>query len=136
MDDRSKLFSNLPPEQQAIPDKCFHPPGTFSEFPKKEMERSIPKRFEKIVQLYPHHQAVQIGVHSLTYKELNEAFGCISGTICSSGGTGLESVMLMCCHALSTISASFGILTANKSPGSFTLPLERVRYMMDKVFSS
>ena len=38
----------LPPEQQAILDKCFHPSGTFVEFKKEEIEQSIPERFERL----------------------------------------------------------------------------------------
>ena len=30
----------LPPEQQAIRDKCFHPSGTFVEFPIEDVETS------------------------------------------------------------------------------------------------
>ena len=43
----------LPPEQQAIREKCYHPSGTFVEFPIEDVETSIPERFEKIVRLYP-----------------------------------------------------------------------------------
>ena len=42
----------LPPEQQAIRDKCFHPSGTFVEFPIEDVETSIPARFEKIVRIW------------------------------------------------------------------------------------
>ena len=38
----------LPLEQQAIHAKCFHPSGRFTEFPKKDVEQSIPARFEKL----------------------------------------------------------------------------------------
>ena len=41
----------LPPEQQAIRDGCFHPSGTFVEFPIEDVETSIPARFEKIVRV-------------------------------------------------------------------------------------
>jgi hypothetical protein len=50
MKDCSTTFTHLPPEQQAIRDKCFHPSGTFAEFPIEDLETSIPARFEKIVQ--------------------------------------------------------------------------------------
>ena len=40
---------NLPPEQEAIRARCFHPSGTFVEFPIEDVETSIPARFEKIV---------------------------------------------------------------------------------------
>ena len=32
----------LPPEQEAIRAKCFHPAGKFIEFTKNEIEQSIP----------------------------------------------------------------------------------------------
>ena len=52
MKERSTPFTNLPPEQEAIRAKCFHPSGTFVEFLKEEIEQSIPERFEKIVRKY------------------------------------------------------------------------------------
>jgi hypothetical protein len=48
MSDSFKEDLKLPPEQQAIRDKCFHPSGKFVEFPKEEVEQSIPERFEKL----------------------------------------------------------------------------------------
>jgi non-ribosomal peptide synthetase component F len=63
--------SQLPPDQQAIRDKCFHPTGTFVEFPKEEIEQSIPERFEKIVRLYPDRIAVKTANQAWTYAELN-----------------------------------------------------------------
>jgi len=53
MSDLSNKNFHLPPEQQAIRDKCFHPSGTFVEFSIEDVEASIPERFEKIVRLYP-----------------------------------------------------------------------------------
>jgi hypothetical protein len=48
MSDYLSPASNLPPEQEAIRAKCFHPSGTFIEFPKEEIEQSIPERFERL----------------------------------------------------------------------------------------
>jgi non-ribosomal peptide synthetase component F len=62
---------NLPPEQQAIRAKCFHPSGTFVEFPKADAERSISERFEKIAQQYPDRVAVKTRAEALTYDQLN-----------------------------------------------------------------
>jgi hypothetical protein len=40
----SVLQDSKPPlEQQAIRDKCFHPSGTFVEFPIEDVETSIPE---------------------------------------------------------------------------------------------
>ena len=59
MDDSMNHGFKVPPEQQAIRDKCFHPSGTFIEFPIEDVETSIPARFEKIVQRYPQRIAVK-----------------------------------------------------------------------------
>ena len=58
MSDCLRHAFQLPPEQQAIRDKCFHPSGTFVEFPIEDVETSIPAGFEKIVRLYPERLAV------------------------------------------------------------------------------
>jgi hypothetical protein len=60
----------LPPDQEAIRAKCFHPAGTFVEFP--QTEQSIPERFESIARLYPARLAVKTGKHAFTYDELNK----------------------------------------------------------------
>jgi len=68
MSEASKPQLTLPPEQQAIRDKCFHPTGSFVEFKKQEIEQSIPKRFEKIVRAYPYRLAIETKTQSLTYE--------------------------------------------------------------------
>ena len=62
--------SRLPPEQQAIRAKCFHPSGTFVEFPIEDVETSIPARFEKMVRMYPNHLAFKIGDEAATYAKI------------------------------------------------------------------
>jgi non-ribosomal peptide synthetase component F len=74
----SPPFTNLPPEQEAIWAKCFHPSGTFVEFPVEDVETSIPARFEKIVRMYPERLAVKMGDQAQTYDELNQAAQRIS----------------------------------------------------------
>ena len=61
MSDSLKYSVSLPPDQQVIRDKCFHPSGTFVEFPIEDVENSIPARFEKIVQKYPEYTAIKTG---------------------------------------------------------------------------
>jgi hypothetical protein len=46
MSDLSSLDTDLPPEQQAIRETCFHPTGIFVEFTEEEIEQSIPERFK------------------------------------------------------------------------------------------
>ena len=59
--DLAKSDREVPPEQQAIRDRCFHPSGRFVEFAKEEVEQSIPERFDKIVRLYPDRLALKMG---------------------------------------------------------------------------
>src|ERR1051325_4659577 len=59
MSDFLQAVSNLPPDQEAIRAKCFHPTGKFVEFAKDEINQSIPERFETMARLHPHRVAVQ-----------------------------------------------------------------------------
>ena len=63
---------SLPPQQQAIRDKCYHPTGTFIEFKAQDIEQSIPDRFEAQVQLFPNRLAVKTKDSELTYDALNQ----------------------------------------------------------------
>ena len=56
---------NLPPEQEAIRAKCFHPSRTFVEFSKEDVETSIPERFEKIAAKNPKRIAVATASYKL-----------------------------------------------------------------------
>ena len=53
MSDSSQYPMRLPAEQEVIRARCFHPSGNFVEFPKEEVEQSIPERFEQQVAKYP-----------------------------------------------------------------------------------
>ena len=50
----------LPPEQQAILDRCFHPAGTFIRFQREDIEQSIPDRFEQQVRRFNHRLAIML----------------------------------------------------------------------------
>lgn len=52
MSERSLQTYILPAEQAAILDRCFHPLGSFVEFPAVDVEASIPARFEAMARLY------------------------------------------------------------------------------------
>ena len=61
MSDHSRFATNLPPEQEAIRAKCFHPTGTFVEFKREEVEQSIMQRFEQMVSRYPNVTQFNVG---------------------------------------------------------------------------
>ena len=83
---------NLPPEQEAIRAKWFHPTGNFVEFKKEQIEQSIPERFEQQVARYPVRIAVKNKNQTLTYDALNRRANRVAQAILLSArrksGTG------------------------------------------------
>jgi amino acid adenylation domain-containing protein len=120
MSDYLSPASNLPPEQEAIRAKCFHPSGTFIEFPKEEIEQSIPERFEKIVRFYPDRLAVRTKSRALTYDELNKAANRLARAILTHRGQGQEPVALCLRDGVQLITAHLAVLKA----GKFSLGLD------------
>jgi amino acid adenylation domain-containing protein len=123
----------LPPEQQAIQAKCFHPSGEFVEFPKEDIEKSIPERFEKIVQKYPDRIAVKTRNRQLTYLELNRAANRLAQAVLACCGAAPEPVALLLPKGTSLVVAILGVLKSGKifvllDP---THPDARLRYVLD-----
>jgi amino acid adenylation domain-containing protein len=114
MSDNHRMNSNLPPEQEAIREKCFHSTGTVVEFPIEDVETSIPARFEKIVRKHANRLAVKMGDESLTYDELNRYANRIAHTILDRRGPGSEPIGLFFDNSVDLIAAIFGVLKAGK----------------------
>jgi amino acid adenylation domain-containing protein len=114
MNDSLKQSFSLPLEQQAIRDKCFHPSGTFVEFPKEEIEQSIPERFEKIVTQYPDRIAVNSKTKVLTFDALNQAANHVAWSIYERFGGHSEPIVLLCEHGAAAIVSCLGILKSGK----------------------
>ena len=110
----STTISDLPPEQRAIRDKCFHPTGRFVEFRKEEIEQSIPDRFEKIVRLFPEQIAVKTDSHVVTYAELNSMANRVAHAIVAQNGSEVEPVALLFEKGIAQITAMLGVLKAGK----------------------
>src|SRR5688572_10852794 len=86
MSNSSNHGLSLPPEQEAIRAKSFHPSGTFVEFPKEDVEKSIPERFEKVVTRFPDHLAIKSEDQTLTYSQVNSAANRVAHAILSRCG--------------------------------------------------
>ena len=123
----------LPPEQQAIRDKCFHPSGTFVEFKKEDVEQSIPDRFEEQVAKYPNRVAVKTRNHTLTYDELNRLSNRVARAILAQRENGKAPVALLLEHDASVIAAILGVLKAGKIyvPLNPSYPQARTRYILE-----
>ena len=130
--DIARYSTNLPPEQEAIRAKCFHPTGTFEEFPKEEIEQSIPERFEKIVAKYPSRIAIKSKHQSLTYDELNKAANRVAHAILEREGEGNNPVAILMEHGVSVLVTIVGALKAGKIyvPLDPSYPLERLKFML------
>src|SRR5688572_7285036 len=131
--DMSKRGTNLPPEQEAIRGKCFHPSGTSVEFPIEDVETSIPERFEKMVRVYPDHLAVKTGSHAVTYAELNAMANRVAHAIVAERGNRPEPISILLGKGVEQIAAMLGILKAGKF---FVLldvsfPAERISHVID-----
>ena len=120
MNTLSSHSTDLPPEQQAIRAKCFHPTGTFIEFKKEDIEQSIPDRFEEEVDRYPNRLAVKTGSEQLTYDELNKAANQVAQAILAQMGAENEPIALLFEHGVPAITAILGVLKA----GKIYVPLE------------
>ena len=133
MSDLTRHFVALPPEQQAIRDKCFHPTGTFIEFKKEEIEQSIPDRFEKQVGKYPDRLAVKSKEEELTYAGLNAAANRVAWAILAQRGPGEEPIVLLIEQGASELAAILGISKAGKIyvPLVPTYPLARLNYLLE-----
>ena len=132
MSDSLEQGFQLPSEQQSIRDNCFHPSGTFVEFPKEEIEQSIPARFEKIARKYPDRLAIRIGDRELTYDELNKAANRIAWAILERCGEKTESIALLFDHGIDVVCAILGALKAGKSYVALDIsfPLQRLAYII------
>lgn len=118
----------MPPEQQAIRDRCFHPSGAFVEFPVHDIETSIPDRFEKMVAIHPNRLAFKCGNQTATYSEINRFANQCARALTERLGFDSEPIGVLLENGVGLFAAVFGILKANKFVVSVdpTLPAERV----------
>jgi non-ribosomal peptide synthetase component F len=115
--------------------KCFHPNGTFVEFPENEIEQSIPERFEKIARRFPDRTAVESRRHRLTYRDLNRAANKTAHALLSTCADKNRSVALLMEHDAPVIGAIMGALKAGKFyvPLDPSLPHARSKFILDDV---
>lgn len=110
----NRRLTNPPPEQQAIQSKSFHPSGTFVEFMKEEIERSVPERFEKIVNMHSHRIAVKTADRTVTYADLNTIANRLARQILAEAGTTQEPVALLFDNGAALFAAMLGVLKAGR----------------------
>jgi amino acid adenylation domain-containing protein len=85
----------------------------FVAFPREDVERSVPERFERQVLLYPNKTAVADSESSLTYGELNRLANRIAHAILAMRGAEPEPVALLG-SGVPVVAAMLGVLKAGK----------------------
>jgi len=88
--------------------------SSFVPFPREDVERSIPERFESQVLLYPDHVAVSDAESTLTYRELNRLVNRIAHAVLAMRGAGSEPVALLVASGVPVVAAMLGVLKAGK----------------------
>ncbi len=104
----------LPFDQEAIRAKCFHSSGNFVEFPRDDVERTIPERFEKIVAQHPHRLAIKTSKQAITYAELNASANRVARYILDIRGESNEPVAILLGHDAAIIVTILASLKAGK----------------------
>src|SRR5262245_8238174 len=128
-----RLPAGLPPEQQALRDRCVHPSGMFVEFEEEEIEQSIPARFEDQVRRHTPRLAIETAERAITYGELNEAANRIAHAILAARGERRERVALLFQHGAAGIVATLGALKAGRTyvPLDPSAPIVRNRAIVE-----
>jgi amino acid adenylation domain-containing protein len=103
---------SLPPEQEVIRRKCFHPTGTFEAFREEEVEQSIPERFGKIAQRYADRIAIKSKNYTITYRELDRSSSLLARAILERAGKRDDPIALLLDNDAPMISAILGTLKA------------------------
>src|SRR5438046_2842319 len=102
-------------------------------FDNSELDRSIPDRFEFVVQQVPQRTAVVQDGESLTYDQLNRAANQVAHAILAACGGGEGQIGLVFEHGIPVIAAMLGIAKTGKTylPLDPTYPHDRLASMAD-----
>ena len=121
------------PLEQLIQRHDVRPNNPFIKFDKKDVELSVPERFQKQVDMYPEQIAVRAGEYSFTYDALNKLANRIARAILTKGNLKAEPIAILFESSAPIIAAMLGVLKA----GNFYVPLatsqqkSRITYIME-----
>jgi amino acid adenylation domain-containing protein len=109
-------------------------PG-FVPFPRDDVTRSVPDRFESIVRRYPRRLAVKDQDRQCTYEELNGTANRMSHAVLAACGAQTGAVALLLEQSVPAIAALLGVLKAGKAyvPLNPLLPPARLVSMLEDV---
>ena len=113
--------------------KCFHPSGKFVEFPRADVETSVPQRFEKIVRLHSNRLAVKMADRALTYEQLDKMSNAIAQAIILQSDERQRPIALLLDQGIDAVAAMFGALKAGKCyvPLDPSFPISTIRLILE-----
>jgi amino acid adenylation domain-containing protein len=113
-------------------------PG-FEEFPRTDLERSIPWRFESQVARYPEQTAIEEGQERWTYGRLNEAANRVAQAILQAQVPSGQPVALYFAPGFNAVAGILGVLKAGRAWAPLMVrgtPFERLRATLAEAGSS
>ena len=118
-------------EQRRLHELIRHPHGTYEEFPRDELGRSIVERFEDQVARRPDHVVLRSPTQVRTYRELDRRANRLARALLARLGPDSEPVGLVVPHDVQMVEALVGVLKAGKFyvPLDPAYPVDRLRYM-------
>lgn len=126
--------------QQLIQRHHVHPNNPFIKFDKKDVELSVPERFQKQVDMHPEQIAIKTREHVFTYNALNQFANRIARAIlikrvqlrCAEGEHQAEPIAILFESGAPIIAAILGVLKVGKFyvPLDTSLPPARISYIL------
>lgn len=137
MTDSSRVDISIS-QQDVIQEQRVHPTNEFFRFDRKEIEQSIPDRFEKQVEKYPDRLAIKTRSGDITYKALNQQANRLAHAILDLRGSEKEQIALVLENDVPIIAAMLGVLKTGKTyvPLDPLLPESRINYILEDSQSS
>ena len=123
-----------PSSASDVPRVVIEPGRSFVPFDRQDIERSIPARFEQLVEKFGNRSAVEDGDLALTYAELNRAANKIAHAILARRGPGQDPVALFLPGGAPAAAAILGILKAGKwyVPLDVSHPADRLARLLEE----
>ncbi|MTJ12825.1 AMP-binding protein [Anabaena sp. UHCC 0187] len=120
-------------KQKFVCNRLITAPEGFIDFPKSEIEQSIPRRFEQQVHKYPHGIAIKTHNQTLTYTQLNKNANQLANAILSQRGEKPEVIVLLLEKGADFITSILGVLKTGKIfvPLDPTFPIDRLAYIIE-----
>ena len=133
MDDTARCVAALPEQQRLLWARCVHPTGTFVAFPRVDVERTIPERFERQASLHAERLAIKVGPQRWGYQTLNAMANRIAWTILGTQQAHTTPVALLFEQGPQAIAGILGALKAGHPyvPLDPTHPTARLAFIIE-----